>query len=173
MTRGRTPTTRLDALPPPSSADLPPNKKKRARGRSRKGRTMETRTINNEYTRIGYELIDQEAALVDIANSQAQIIFLSSDKAKLSKGKAIHAECEKISDKYKWGIPCDFTITVFEPNVQNFTDEQIKILLFHELLHVGVEFKEDGGETYFTKPHDLEDFKLIIDQYGTEWSKTE
>lgn len=134
---------------------------------------METRTINDKYTQIGYELIREEKALENIAHSMADIIFLSSDKAKTSRGKLIHAECEKISDKYKWGIPCDFTITVFEPNVERFTDQQIKILLFHELLHVGIEFNQNGKETYFIKPHDLEDFKIIIDKYGTSWSEIE
>lgn len=134
---------------------------------------MDARTINEEYTRVGMELIQEEDALVDIANSQAQIIFLSSPHKKTGKGKIIHAECEKISEKYKWGIPCDFTITVFEPNCEGFTDEQIKILLFHELMHVGVEFNPDGSETYSVKPHDLEDFKLIIDRYGTEWDKVD
>ena len=75
-------------------------------------------------------------------------------------------------DKYKWSIPADFIITVFEPNVENFTEEQIRILLFHELLHIGIE--EDGNEEkYYVRPHDLEDFKLIIERFGIEWSLEE
>lgn len=134
---------------------------------------MDTRTINEEYAEIGRELIESEEALVDIANSQATIIFLSSEHKKAGKGKIIHAECEKVSEKYKWGIPCDFTITVFEPNVEGFTEEQMRILLFHELLHVGIDFRDDGTEDYSIRPHDLEDFKLIIDRYGTDWSVTD
>jgi hypothetical protein len=134
---------------------------------------MDTRTINEEYAKIGRELIETEEALVDIANSQATIIFLSSEHKKAGKGKVIHAECEKVSEKYKWGIPCDFTITVFEPNVEGFTEEQMRILLFHELLHIGIDFRDDGTEDYSIRPHDLEDFKLIIDRYGTDWSVTD
>lgn len=78
-------------------------------------------------------------------------------------------QCEKIQDKYKWSIPCDFTITVFEPNVEGLTDEQIRILLFHELLHVGIN-RDGDKESYFVNPHDLEDFKLIVDKYGTDWN---
>lgn len=133
---------------------------------------MDTRSINEEYAEIGMQLIQEEEELIDIRNSQATIIFLSSTHKKAEKGKTVFAQCEKISEKYKWGIPCDFTITVFEPNVVGFTEEQIRILLFHELLHVGVEFNGDGSETYSVKPHDLEDFKLIIDRFGTDWSKT-
>lgn len=131
---------------------------------------METRSINEEYNKIGRELIETEEALVDILNSRATIIFLSSDKKKVEKGKIVHAECERISDKYKWGIPADYTITVFEPCCQGFTDRQMRILLFHELLHVGIEFR-DGSEKYTTNPHDLEDFKLIIERFGARWAE--
>lgn len=130
---------------------------------------MDNRIINEKYADIAAELIENEEALEHIKNSQATIIYLSSEKKKVSDGKIIHAQCEKVPDKYKWGIPCDFTITVFEPNVEHMTDEQIKILLFHELLHVGINLKDDR-ETYSTLPHDLEDFKLIIDRFGTDWS---
>ena len=82
----------------------------------------------------------------------------------------VHGQCEKVPDKYKWAVPCDFTITVFEPNVEKFTDEQLYILLFHELLHVGIEL--DGNEEkYFVKPHDIEDFKLIMNRFGMDWSE--
>lgn len=134
---------------------------------------MDTRKINEKYAEIGRELIETEDALVDIANSQATIVYLSSEHKKSGSGKIVHAECEKVSEKYKWGIPCDFTITVFEPNVEKFTEEQLRILILHELLHIKIEFCEDGSEIYGTYPHDLEDFKLIIDRYGTDWSKTD
>lgn len=130
---------------------------------------MDNRIINEKYADIAAELIENEEALEHIKNSQATITYLSSEKKKVADGKITFAQCEKVPDKYKWGIPCDFTITVFEPNVENFTDEQIKILLFHELLHVGITLK-DGKEYYSTLPHDLEDFKLIIDRFGTDWA---
>lgn len=137
----------------------------------RKGVGMDKRTINEHYAEIGTQLIQEEECLTDIANSQATIIYLSSEHEKKASGKIVHAECEKITEKYKWGIPCDFTITVFEPNVEGFTEEQLKILLLHELLHIRIDFNDDGSETYGTVPHDLEDFKLIIDRYGTDWSR--
>lgn len=134
---------------------------------------MDRRAINEYYAEIGKNLIETEEALVDIANSQATIIYLSSEHKKVESGKVVKGQCEKVADKYKWGIPCDFTITVFEPNIEGMTDEQIRMLIFHELLHVGIEFGSDGSEKYTIRPHDLEDFKLIIDRYGTEWSKTD
>lgn len=130
---------------------------------------MDKRQLNERYAEIAQELIDTEEILVDIRNSQATIVYLSSEHKKMDSGKVVHAVCEKVAEKYKWGIPADFTITVFEPNVVGMTEEQIRILLFHELLHVGIDFA-DGEEKYSIIPHDLEDFKYIIDRFGTSWS---
>jgi predicted metallopeptidase len=124
---------------------------------------MDTRIINERYAEIGQELIDSEPELSYIKDLDISIIYLSSEHEKKHKGKNVLGQCEKIQEKYKWGIPCDFTITVFEPNVEGMTTDQIKILLFHELLHIG----EDGN----IRPHDLEDFKYIIDRFGTDWSE--
>lgn len=131
---------------------------------------MEHRSINEQYAEIAARIIDEEDSLIDVANSHATIVYLSSDRECKSKDKITHAVCEKVADKNKWAIPADFTITVYEPNVVGFTDDQLRILLFHELLHVGIEFTEDGEEKYSIKPHDYEDFKIITDRYGTEWS---
>ena len=133
---------------------------------------MDNRHINNDYAEIADELIRQEYSLCPLLESRAKIIYLSSDYAKTSKGKLVFGQCEKIQDKYKWGIPADYTITVFEPNVEKFTDDQIRTLLHHELLHVGIDKKADGSESYSIVDHDIEDFKLILDKYGTDWSRT-
>lgn len=129
---------------------------------------MDRRTLSPEYSDIAWGLIDEMPELAYIKESDLTITFLSSEHRKKSKNKIVHAICEKVNEKYKWGIPADFTITVFEPNVAEFNEEQIRILLFHELLHIG-----KVNDAWTVVPHDLEDFKLIIDKYGTNWSSTE
>lgn len=126
---------------------------------------MDNREMNELYQQIAQELINERPELEAIKNSDTTIICLSSDCEKKSNKKLVFGQCEKIADKYKWGIPCDFTITIFEPNVIGFTEEQLKILIFHELLHVGID-----GDKFFINPHDLEDFKVIIDNYGVNWN---
>lgn len=133
---------------------------------------MDLREISEEFAHIGANVIEEEESLIDIQNSQATIVYLTSENKKMSKGKKVCGECEKVPEKYKWSIPADFTITVFLPNIEGFTDEQKRILMFHELLHVGIEFNEDGSESYSVRPHNYEDFKEIIDRYGTDWSVT-
>ena len=129
----------------------------------------EHREMNEKYSEIAHALIQTEPLLDVIRQSEATIIYLSSDKEKKSKGRTIFGECEKIPDKYKWSIPADFTITLYEPNIINFTDEQIKILLLHELLHVGIDWDKNGEEKYTVRPHDIEEFRTIIDRYGLDW----
>ena len=131
----------------------------------------DNRQMNDIYATIGAELIANEDVLLDIRNSQATIVYLESDYEKTDKGRKVCGQCEKVQDKYKWGIPADFTITLFTPNVAEKSDEAIKRIILHELLHVGIEFNNDGTESYSVKPHDIEDFKYMIDKYGTDWSE--
>ena len=129
----------------------------------------EIREISEKYAEIGRRLIKRDKLLRSIRDSEVRIVYLSSDHEKKSKGIVICGECEKIPDKYKWIIPYDFSITVFEPNVEHFDDRQLRILILHELLHVGIEL--DGNEEkYFVRPHDIEDFRSIIRRYGKDWS---
>lgn len=134
---------------------------------------METRCLNEDYARIAQEWIDSDPLFTDIANSQATIVYLSSDyeKKKPQQNKMVEGECEKVQDKNKWAIPADFTITLYEPNLIGKSDEAIRRIIFHELLHVGIEFREDGTEKYFIREHDTEDFKECIDRWGTDWSE--
>ena len=137
---------------------------------------MDNRRINPVYADIAAVLIETEPSLQHIKESDVQIIYLSSGHKKLSGGKRTFGQCEKIADKYKWGIPCDFTITVFEPNVIEcgFSDEQLRALIHHELLHVGVEREQTligTNEKYSIVPHDMEDFRLILEKYGVNWDK--
>ena len=132
---------------------------------------MEHRAINKNFEAIAQELIDTEPALAYIKNSRVRIAYLDSDQAKKTSGdKLVHGECEKIAAKYKWKIDADFTITLFVKNNIGMSEEQIRILLFHELLHIGIEQGPDGEEVYSVNQHDLEDFKVIIDKYGTDWA---
>jgi hypothetical protein len=132
---------------------------------------MENRIIREEYKQIGEDLILTAPELESIRDSAVNIVFLGSDYEKKRQGRTVFGECEKIPGKYRWAIDYDMAIIVYEPNVERFTDKQLRILLLHELMHVGI--KEDGNEeTYYVVPHDVEDFRAIIDKYGMDWSET-
>lgn len=132
---------------------------------------MEHRTLNENYQQIAEQLISNEPELAYIKDSNVKITYLESDSAKKAdKDKLVLGECEKVQSKNRWAIPCDFTITLFEPNLIGLSDRQIEIVLFHELLHIGIDWGENG-ECYYVRKHDLEDFKAIIDRFGTDWAK--
>lgn len=133
---------------------------------------MDSRQLNEHYAEIAKDLIDKEPELFEIKDSEVTICYLSSEHEKMADGKPVLGQCEKIQEKYKWAIPCDFTITLFEPNIEDLSEEQIRIVLLHELLHVGIRFDKDGNEDYYCKPHDVEDFRLLIDRYGIDWAQT-
>ena len=130
---------------------------------------METREKSTLFEEMAQELINTAPELAYIKNSQVRIIYLVSNQAKKSGSKIVHGECEKIPAKYRWAIPADFSITLFAPNNEHMNDRQLEILLFHELLHVGIEPADNGEESYSIVPHDLEDFKVVIDKFGTDW----
>lgn len=131
----------------------------------------DNRRIAHEYAKIGAELIRTEPILQDIHDSDATIVFLASDlEKKDGEERIIYGECELVKNKYKWSIPADFTITLFEPNLHGKSQEAIRRIIFHELLHVGIGVGKEDMERYYVRKHDIEDFKYLIDRYGTDWA---
>jgi len=69
-----------------------------------------------------------------------------------------------VSEKLKAFIPYDFIITFYWPNCETLSPEKLERLMYHELRHVGF---ADGK--MFIVPHDIEDFRSIIDTWGFDW----
>lgn len=132
---------------------------------------MEHRAINDNYRKIAEELIESEPELAYIKDSRVKITYLESDQCKKNgPDRYVLGECEKVAAKNRWAITSDFTITIYKNNCIGLSPEQIRMVLNHELLHVGIELGADGDEIYTVRKHDLEDFKIIIDKYGTDWA---
>ena len=129
----------------------------------------ENRVPDERYGRIARELVASEETLAHIAASGVRIAYLSSDAKRRSKGRAVLATCELVPARYRWAMPYDFTVTVFEPNVVGMSEDQLRVLMLHELYHVGVEMA-DGGNRYSIVGHDIEDFNAVIDRYGAGWA---
>lgn len=131
---------------------------------------MNTLELSENYKKIAAELIRERDDLHHLEG--VRIAFLASDQEKKSNGRVIFGECRKVSTQYAWCCPYDFMITVYEPNTAEygFDDDLFKILLWHELLHCGVE-DTDAGQKFFIVPHDIEDFDKIIDAVGTHWQR--
>lgn len=131
----------------------------------------ETRIINEHYQELAEQIIDKEESLQMIKYGHARIVYLESDlEKKDGKDMAVLGQCEKVAARHKWAINYDFMITVFKPNTIGMSEDQLKILLFHELLHVGIERNDEGGEVYSVKKHDFTEFREFVDRFGANWS---
>jgi len=122
--------------------------------------------MSEEYAEEGFEVMRQR--LPELLNAQVSIGFLKSFKKKRKGPKVVFGECKKVPDIWKVYCPHDFVIIVYELNCveAEFTDEQYKILLWHELKHVGID--EKGN--FYVEPHDFEDFNEIYKEHGLHWS---
>jgi len=94
-------------------------------------------------------------------------IIRSAKKKVVSRDKIVHGECKKVDEIYKVFCPYDFLIIIYEENCAGFNDKQMRILLYHELLHIGIDEK---GKPY-KKAHDIEEFDEIFLLHGLNWHR--
>lgn len=130
---------------------------------------LENYIESDEYQELAEEVIDEHEELHWLKCADVRIDYISSVKKRKSKGKPVLGECQLVKEIYKLYCPYDFLIIIYEPNIEGLSLNQIKILLYHELLHVGV--SEISGEPqYSINPHEVEDFRAIINKYGVDWA---
>ena len=125
-------------------------------------------TLTEEWRQIAEEVIEEQDTLRWIKECGVKIGFLKAKKTKTQNGKRVYADCSKVSAKSKAFMGLDFIITVYGLDEESLTERQRKILMHHELLHIGATEK-DGKLKYKIAPHDLEDFREIVNTYGTDW----
>lgn len=124
---------------------------------------------SEKYTELAGAVIAAHPDIAWIADADLEICFMGSDQEKKSKGRAVLGECIRVKDLYKEFCPYDFLIVLYDPNIERLTEEQLRILMYHELLHVGMD--EGSGEPkYMVNPHDVEDFRVILERYGMDWA---
>ncbi|WP_028560668.1 putative metallopeptidase [Paenibacillus pinihumi] len=80
--------------------------------------------------------------------------------------KIIYADCRKVQEVFKAYLPFDFIITFYERNTGLLNENQQKILMLHELRHIMI-----GEKGLKIRPHDIEDFKGILETYGLDWNE--
>ena len=123
-----------------------------------------------EYEELGRAVIDALPELWFIRDAEIRIGFLKSWKEKRTGRKLVYGECIKPPDLYQDLLGYDFLIVIYEANAAALTLNQKKILMWHELLHVGID--DDSGEPkYVINPHDREEFDSIISRAGLRWDE--
>ena len=129
---------------------------------------MNTLELNDKYREIADGIIRKRLPELE----GVRIAFLASDQEKTKNGQFVFGECRKVSPMYFWCCPYDFMITVYEPNCVTFAfgEHEYETLIYHELLHVGVEDTE-AGVKYRIVPHDIEEFEQILEAEGLHWQQ--
>ena len=96
------------------------------------------------------------------------VVYLTCDKKKMKDGHAVYGECIKVTEMYGAISGYDFAIVIYTPNCEGFDDNKMKILVEHELRHIGF----DGDKKLYIVPHDvvIGEFEAIRQKYGVDWS---
>lgn len=122
--------------------------------------------VDDELRKLAEQVMAERSDLKKLANPDCRIAFLRTDKKKTSHGRTVFADTEKVSEKVKALAPYDFIITFYDPACAALSEEKMKVLMIHELKHVGFE----PGKPHSIIPHDLEDFRDIVETYGMDWT---
>lgn len=127
---------------------------------------------NSKYRLIARQLLKERSDLRDIAEAAPKVAYVESlqEKTTGSGTRKVLGECKKVPDNMQWCCPYHFIITIYKINCAGMTPEQIKILIWHELKHIGIKLDGADEDIFYNKPHDYEEFKDIIDAYGLDWS---
>lgn len=115
---------------------------------------------------LGEKVIAANEKLEHLNSPSCRIAYQYSSQEKKSNKKTTYADTERIKDKLKAFLPYDFIITFYQPNTVELDAETMERLMYHELCHVG--YDEDSG-AYSIIPHDVEDFRDVIEHWGLDW----
>lgn len=125
--------------------------------------------INDEYTAIAEEIIKEPD--FDEIRDYASFVVLSSEEEKTKNKQVVYGECKLVPKLYKLFCPYDFLIIIYDVNAASFSPEQMRILIEHELRHMGYDLEGNEPKPYIV-PHDYEEFKQIMDKYGIDWANS-
>jgi predicted metallopeptidase len=120
---------------------------------------------DTETEAIALKIIDKFPEFDFIKDMDIKIGFVQSYEIKMKDGKATLGSCQKVNEKFKAFLPFDYLITIYKSNVYTLNSNQYKILIYHELKHITI-----GMRGLSIRPHNVEDFKDILKDFGLNWS---
>jgi hypothetical protein len=115
--------------------------------------------------RLGSQVIKRFPEFDFIREYNIKIAYVVSQERKKGE-KVTYADCRKVQEVFKAYLPYDFIITFYERNTGVLSENQQKILMLHELRHITI-----GEKGLKIRPHDIEDFKDILEPFGLDWNE--
>ena len=125
---------------------------------------MNDAEVADDLRELAEKVIEKIPALSIIPNFDIKVGYVRSYEQKLNKGKTVFGDCRKVTGVYKAYLPFDFIITFYEPNMYYMSENQQKLLMLHELMHIGI-----GERGLRLEPHDIEEFTAILKTFGDDW----
>lgn len=122
-----------------------------------------------DWAQIAHGVIESVLELQSIKD--AEIGYLAADYSKKHGGMIVYAECIKVKDIYKPYCPHDILIVAYR-DAEQMDEKQKRILMEHELMHIDVQDLDTDAPVYKIRPHDMQDFRRIIEKYGPGWADT-
>lgn len=121
--------------------------------------------VADDLRELGEAVIAKRQELHFIHDYGIRVGFVRSYEAKRGKGKTVFADCKKVTGTHTAYLPFDFILTFYEPNTAIMTDNQKKIIMLHELRHIGI-----GQRGLMVEEHTTEDFRDILEEFGLGWN---
>lgn len=120
---------------------------------------------DEEMKELGNKIIDKFEHLQFIRDLDIQIGYVKCTEPKQEKGERVLGECVKVKTYLKAWLPYDFIIVFYDLNIDYLDENQIKILMLHELQHIGI-----GLKGFKINEHNVKDFSNIITAHTLNWA---
>lgn len=121
--------------------------------------------VSPELQALGEQVIDHMPELSIIRDFGVRVGYVLSYYPKIKNRRIICGDCRKVTEAYTAYLPFDFIVTFYQPNIAYMSANQQKILMLHELRHIGM-----GPKGLRLEPNDVEDFADILARYGITWN---
>lgn len=126
-----------------------------------------TYTESNELIDISKKVLDDpDTFFVAFNKNDVKICYL---KVYPYITKLVAGRCIKSSHTVKYFSDFDYVIEVSGELWDKLNDITKEVLIWHELLHIQVEFNKNGEKLLKLRDHDVKDFSEIIKRYGIDW----
>ena len=126
---------------------------------------MKYKTADAYFEQLFNDVKDEAPEFEFIDREGVKVRLLEADGPKITNKRRIWADCTKLSDKVRIISGYDFVITFYD--VGQLSPRALKVLMLHEMKHIGW----NEGKPVIV-PHDLEDFRDIVESYGPDWVTT-
>lgn len=110
-----------------------------------------------EYREIAEKILDKFPVAFGHIELDKVLFLRETEKAPKK-----YADIKAVKSPYSFLTELKFIITVYEPMVQGLSEAQLNMLIYHELMHIDVDFQK-------VKKHNIEDFRELISTYGVNW----